>query len=101
MIAQGFTTMNPSKSATVHCWIYRSSRKEELYVYLRAKDGFAELPEGLRRLLGTPEFVMDLDLHGDRQLARVDVQKVMEGLRTQGYYLQMPPVPELELESAG
>ncbi len=88
--------MNSSKPATVHCWIYRSSRKEELYVYLRAKDGFAELPEGLRSLLGTPEFVMDLDLHRDRQLARADVQKVMEGLRTQGYYLQMPPVPELE-----
>ncbi len=44
---------------------------------------------------------MDLDLHGDRQLARADVQKVMEGLSTQGYYLQMPPAPDLELESGG
>lgn len=91
--------MNPSKPATVHCWIYRSSRKDELYVYLPAKDGFAELPEALRGLLGTPELVMDLDLHGDRKLARADVQKVIEGMRTQGYYLQMPPTPKLELES--
>ncbi len=93
--------MIASKSATVHCWIYRSSRKDELYVYLRSKDGFAELPEGLRRLLGTPEFVMDLELHRDRQLARADVQKVMEGLRSQGYYLQMPPAHELEPGSGG
>ena len=97
----GFTTMSSSKPATVHCWIYRSSRKDELYVYLRAKDGFADLPEGLRTLLGTPTFVMDLELHRDRQLARADVQTVIEGLRSQGYYLQMPPVSELEPESGG
>ena len=88
--------MNASQPATVRCWIYRSSRKEELYVYLRSKDGFADLPEGLRKLMGTPVLVMDLELHRDRQLARADVQKVMEGLRSRGYYLQMPPVHELE-----
>ena len=49
--------------------------------------------------MGTPELVMELDLHRARKLARVDVQKVMEGLATQGYYLQMPPPPTLKLES--
>ncbi len=86
--------MTKSKSATVHCWVYRSSRKDELYVYLRTKDGFDQLPEGLRRLLGTPELVMELELHADRKLARAEVRNVMERLRAQGYYLQMPPAPE-------
>ena len=87
--------MSDSTGAPVHCWVYRSSRKDELYVYLRAKDAFGQLPEGLLRLLGTPELVMDLELHGESKLARADVQKVMEELRTRGYYLQMPPVREL------
>ncbi len=86
--------MTKSKPATVHCWVYRSSRKDELYLYLRTKDGFEQLPEGLRKLLGTPELVMELDLHADRRLARAEVQKVMERLHTQGYYLQMPPARE-------
>ena len=86
--------MTESKPATVHCWVYRSSRKDELYVYLRTKDGFEQLPEGLRKLLGTPELVMELELHADRKLARAEAQNVMERLRAQGYYLQIPPPPE-------
>ena len=86
--------MKASNASPIHCWIYRSSRKDELYLYLRAKDDFAQLPEGMLRLLGTPTLVMDLELHGNRKLARVDVQRVMESLRTRGFYLQMPPVAE-------
>ena len=86
--------MDDSLDVSLHCWVYRSSRRDELYVYLRAKEDFDRLPEALLALLGTPELVMDLVLHKDRKLARAHVPKVMEELRTRGYYLQMPPPPE-------
>ena len=83
--------MSESKLDSVRCWVYRSSNKDELYVYLKSKDGFEDLPEGLRRLLGKPQLVMDLELHPKRRLARVAVDQVMASLRTRGYYLQLPP----------
>ena len=76
----------------MHCWIYRSSKKEEMYLYLREKDQFKDIPEALLKRIGKLEFVMQLQLHPKRKLAREDVNKVMENLRTQGFHLQMPPV---------
>ncbi len=33
----------------------------------------------------------------DRPLARADVEQVMEHIRNQGFYLQMPPPPDEDL----
>jgi len=77
----------------MRCWIYKSSRKDELYLYVREKDGFDGLPPELVALIGRPELVMDLDLDPRRTLARVDVGSVMEALESQGFFLQMPPAP--------
>jgi hypothetical protein len=37
---------------------------------------------------------MLLPLDGRKKLASADLEKVKEALRTQGYYLQIPPPPE-------
>jgi uncharacterized protein YcgL (UPF0745 family) len=79
------------------CWIYKSARKDEMYLYLAAEDGYAELPDLLRQHFGRPLFVMQLDLGPDKPLARADVEVVMQALRDQGYYLQMPPKLEPEM----
>jgi uncharacterized protein YcgL (UPF0745 family) len=73
------------------CWIYRSSKKEEMYLYLACKDDFDSVPELLMRRFGQPALVMELELHENRPLARADVRRVMEQLAGEGYYLQMPP----------
>lgn len=73
------------------CWIYKSPRKNEMYLYLAKEDGFDELPEALMSRFGKPEFVMELELHEGRPLAREDVTKVMANLRERGFHLQMPP----------
>lgn len=73
------------------CWIYKSLRKQEMYVYLAKEDGLDDLPEALAARFGAAEFVMELELHADRKLARADVLKVMANLRTHGFHLQMPP----------
>ncbi len=73
------------------CWVYKSPRKDEMYLYLAREEGFDDLPEALLGHFGTPVFVMALTLHAGRPLAREDVTKVMANLREQGFHLQMPP----------
>jgi uncharacterized protein YcgL (UPF0745 family) len=80
-----------STSNRLASWIYRSSRKEEMYLYLRREADFAVVPAALLERFGRPEFVMRLELHAGRRLARADVGRVMLDLREQGYHLQMPP----------
>lgn len=73
------------------CWIYKSPRKNEMYLYLAKEDGFEDLPEALMSRFGRPELVMELELHAGRPLAREDVDTVMANLRERGFHLQMPP----------
>lgn len=76
-------------------FIYKSTKKEELYLYIINKDDFSDVPQSLYDSMGRePVFVMELELSADRPLAREDVIKVMENLETQGFHVQMPPRPE-------
>ncbi|MCG8427804.1 MAG: YcgL domain-containing protein [Chromatiales bacterium] len=47
--------MNDTASDTLTCWIYRSSKKQEMYLYLAQEDGFSDLPEALQKGFGRPE----------------------------------------------
>ena len=78
-------------SETLNCWIYRSPKKDEMYLYLGDEGDFDSVPAELLKRFGTPELVMSLELHSGRALAREDVLQVMANLRERGYHLQMPP----------
>lgn len=73
------------------CWVYRSPRKQEMYLYLAEEDAFDKVPDELLQRFGEPILVIGLELSSERRLAREDVDQVMHNLRTQGYHLQMPP----------
>jgi uncharacterized protein YcgL (UPF0745 family) len=75
----------------IMCSVYRSPKKEGMYLYVPKQEPFENVPEPLLQTFGTPGHVMDLLLSKDRTLARVDVIQVMQGLEQNGYYLQMPP----------
>ena len=75
----------------MRCFIYKSPKKDELYLFVKEENNFSEIPEPLMKSFGNPEFVMDLDIHADRQLARSDPEDVLTGLQQQGFFLQMPP----------
>ncbi|MCB1735357.1 MAG: YcgL domain-containing protein [Gammaproteobacteria bacterium] len=77
----------------MQCWVYRSTRKDEMYVYLAREDDFDSIPEALRSRIGRLEKAMELELTPKRKLARADAIKVMQALRDQGFFLQMPPEP--------
>ena len=73
------------------CYIYKSQKKEELYVYLNKKDDFSLLPDDLMRQLGNLSFVMELELTADKKLARENAEKVISDLESRGFFIQMPP----------
>lgn len=80
----------------MQCYIYKSLKKDELYLYLQKKDDYSSVPESLLKSFGLMEFVMELELTPERKLARVDANKVLAGLQDKGFFIQMPPtkVPE-------
>jgi hypothetical protein len=93
----GFPTPGPLMPDPLDCWIYKSPRKDEMYLYLAAEEDFESVPQELLSRFGPPQFVMQLTLDGTRPLAREDVSKVMDNLRERGFHLQMPPKLEPHL----
>ena len=78
------------------CVVYRCSKQDEMYLYLRPDMKPEQLPEALRQRTGRLTQVMELDLGSGRKLARVDRERVIEKLGDPGYYLQMPPQGHLK-----
>lgn len=73
------------------CWVYRSTRKQEMYLFLAKEHGFDSVPAALLENFGEPILVIQLELSPGRPLAREDVNLVMTNLRVKGFHLQMPP----------
>lgn len=83
----------------MHCDIYKSSKKDEMYLYVTRSnqtteaevDPLEKVPDMIRQAFGRATFVMSLELSESRKLARVNVLHVMDSLNTKGFFLQMPP----------
>ncbi len=77
----------------MHCFVYKSLRKTETFVFLRERDGFDVIPESLSATLGTLVFVVEIALSPDRRLARESAETVMANLERNGFHLQLPLTP--------
>lgn len=87
----------------MHCEIYKSSKKDEMYLYVARPEQYSsedaeaefnpleQMPEALRQAFGRATFVMKLELHQDRKLSRVNVLHVMDAIQNNGFFIQMPP----------
>ena len=65
-----------------------------MYLYVEKALQLSKVPDALKQMFGTPIHVMDMPLKSDRELARVDTQKLLSELAEKGFYLQMPPPKE-------
>lgn len=81
----------------MQCWIYRSSVRDGLYVWLREEDGLAALPDPVKRQLGAAELAMSITLEPTTKLGQEDPAEVLANLSTQGFHVQMPRDIEPEL----
>ena len=84
-------TLGPNKRLVS---IYKSRKKDEMYLYVDKKEGTSKAPEALLSVFGNPEFVFDLLLTPEKKLARAQAGEVLENIQENGYYLQMPPVTD-------
>lgn len=71
------------------CYIYRSNRKLDTYLYLAKRDDFDDVPEELLKVFGEPEYSFSFNLTPDRKLAKEDTSQVLDNLKQQGYHLQL------------
>jgi uncharacterized protein len=78
------------------CSVYRSNKREGMYLYVRRGDDLRELPEALLKAFGPPVPAMDMMLTAEKKLARAEASVVMAQIREQGFYLQMPPAEQEE-----
>lgn len=76
----------------MQCYIYKSTKKEELYLYLNKQDDFSSVPEAILKSIGQPEYVMQLEITPERKLARENPVAVIKGIKENGFFIQMPPV---------
>ena len=73
-------------------YIYKSRRKDELYLYITKKDDFSNIPQALYDSMGKePIFVMEVELSPGRKLARENVETVIKNLDEKGFHVQIPP----------
>lgn len=85
----------------MHCDIYKFPKHDDMYVYIarpdypddtdEIRDWLSVLPKDFRAGLGVSKFVMHLDLETTPTLARVDKKEVLAKLKSQAYFVQMPP----------
>ena len=76
---------------SMKCKIFKTNKRDEMYLYVKENMEYESLPESLRQLFGPAIEVMELVLSRDRQLAREDVNQVIDKLEMDGFYLQLPP----------
>ncbi|MGY0219142.1 YcgL domain-containing protein [Endozoicomonadaceae bacterium StTr2] len=77
--------------------VFKSSKKEETYLFVQRGKDLNDIPENLRAVFGTPIQVMDMLLTPEKKLAQTDGAKVLEAIETHGFHLQLPPPKEREL----
>ena len=89
-----------SPGATVLCEVFRSPRREGMYLYVARSEGLTHVPDSLMERFGRAESALVFQLHGERRLARASAVEVLDALAEQGFYLQMPPGPAGDEDSA-
>ena len=61
----------------VLCDVYKTRRKDEMYLYVEKKEGMARVPDELKEMFGKPELALTLLLTPEKNLGRADAEKVL------------------------
>lgn len=80
--------------------IYRSAKKEGMYLFVEKDKPFSDLPEVLTKQFGYPYLAMTVVLTPERKLARANARNVIASIQQNGFYLQMPPIPDVDEKTA-
>lgn len=75
------------------CSIYKTRKKEGMYLYIPSTDDFSSVPSALMEKFGNPELVMHIPAK-TRKTLFVKREILSQSFETDGFYLQMPPKQE-------
>jgi uncharacterized protein YcgL (UPF0745 family) len=76
------------------CSVFKSSKKDEMYLYVDKMEAMKRVPEALLKMFGAPIHVFDMLLTPEKELARIDAVQVLDDIRNKGFFLQMPPAKD-------
>jgi len=71
------------------CYIYRSSKKENSYLYIAKENDFSKVPEILMTIFGQPIFAMKVLLDDKRKFVVGTSQEIENKINSDGFFLQM------------
>ncbi|MCO6554297.1 MAG: YcgL domain-containing protein [Gilliamella sp.] len=71
------------------CYIYRSTKKENCYLYMEHENDFSTIPKKVMSIFGSPVFVMKVLLDGKRKFVVGTATEIEEKIKTDGFFLQM------------
>jgi len=83
--------------AELDCIVYKSLKKDETYIFIPEATALSDLPDELLKVLGQTEKVMTLKLTAEKKMARGTAEEVMKSIEEQGFHLQMPLNPQLDV----
>lgn len=86
-----------NKIKEIECAVYKSKQKDETYVFIPTSTPLSELPDELLKVLGQAEMVMTLNLTPEKKMARGTAAEVIKSIEEQGFHLQMPINPQLDI----
>ena len=89
--------MSTDKTTEIECAVYKSQKKDETYVFIPTKTPLSDLPEELLKVLGQAEMIMTLLLTPEKKMARGTAEAVIKSIEEQGFHLQMPENPQLNV----
>lgn len=79
------------------CSIYKSLKKEGLYLFVDKKEGLSRVPDVLKNLFGQEKLAMTLALTAEKKLAIANAKEVIGAIGEKGFYLQLPVVMDDEM----
>ena len=80
------------------CDIYKSLKHEGMYLFLDSREGFSRVPDTLLNTIGKTAKVTTLAVTPERKLARAKAKEVLLSIRDKGFYLQLPPTRDQQMD---
>lgn len=71
------------------CYIYRSPKKENSYLYIAKENDFSQVPDVLMKAFGQPMFAMKVLLDGKRKFVVGMSDEIEERIKNDGFFVQM------------
>ena len=70
-----------------------------MYLYVEKTAGLKSVPEALLHRFGSPQSVMTMLLKPGQRLASTSADNVLAAIEQQGFYLQLPPSADAEMQA--